>query len=91
MVYSFIGATAVMYSLGYTLSAAVLDVSASVAALVSMSLKLLERPVYNHVPGFAAYGIHIGVALIALGIAFPGPYKIESEPTMVMGETMKAG
>ncbi|MFQ8889429.1 MAG: hypothetical protein ACLR7Z_14850 [Bilophila wadsworthia] len=59
-----------MYSLGYTLPVAVLGASASVAALVSMSLKLFERPVYSHAPSFAAYGIHIGVALIALGIAF---------------------
>ena len=68
-----------------------LGASASVAALVSMSLKLFERPVYSHAPSFAAYGIHIGVALIALGIAFSGPYKIESEPTMAMGETVKVG
>ena len=73
------------------LPVAVLGASASVAALVSMSLKLFERPVYSHAPSFAAYGIHIGVALIALGIAFSGPYKIESEPTMAMGETVKVG
>ena len=91
VVCSFIGATAAMYSLSYTLPVAVLGASASVAALVSMSLKLFERPVYSHAPSFAAYGIHIGVALIALGIAFSGPYKIESEPTMAMGETVKVG
>ena len=91
VVCSFIGAAAAMYSLGYTLPVAVLGASASVAALVSMSLKLFERPVYSHAPSFAAYGIHIGVALIALGIAFSGPYKIESEPTMAMGETVKVG
>ncbi|MFQ8735123.1 MAG: cytochrome c-type biogenesis CcmF C-terminal domain-containing protein [Bilophila wadsworthia] len=28
---------------------------------------------------------------MALGIAFSGPYKIESEPTMAMGETVKVG
>ena len=78
VVCSFIGAAAAMYSLGYTLPVAVLGASASVAALVSMSLKLFERPVYSHAPSFAAYGIHIGVALIALrkdgkliGIAAP--------------------
>lgn len=91
VVCSFIGAAAAMYSLGYTLPSPCSARRPSVAALVSMSLKLFERPVYSHAPSFAAYGIHIGVALIALGIAFSGPYKIESEPTMAMGETVKVG
>ena len=91
VVCTFIGAAAAMYAIGYTLPVAVLGASASIAALVSMGLKLFERPIYSHAPSFSAYGIHIGVALIALGIAFSGPYKIESEPTMAMGETVKVG
>ncbi|MFR1532693.1 MAG: hypothetical protein ACLSTO_02865 [Bilophila wadsworthia] len=57
---------------------------------VSMSLKLFERPVYSHAPICRLRHPHRG-GLIALGIAFSGPYKIESEPTMAMGETVKVG
>ena len=88
---AFIGSAAAMYSSGYTLPVAVLGASASIAALVSMALKLTDRSVLGHAPSFAAYGIHIGIALIALGIAFSGPYKIESEPTLAIGETAKVG
>ena len=91
VVCAFIGSAAAMYSFGYTLPVAVLGASASIAALVSMTLKLIEKPVYGHTPSLAAYGIHIGLALVALGIAFSGPYKIESEPTMAIGETAKVG
>ena len=88
---AFIGSAAAMYASGYTLPVAVLGASASIAALVSMALKLTDRSVLGHAPSFAAYGIHIGIALIALGIAFSGPYKIESEPTLAIGETAKVG
>ena len=88
---AFIGSAAAMYASGYTLPVAVLGASASIAALVSMALKLTDRSVLGHAPSFAAYGIHIGIALIALGIAFSGPYKIESEPTLAIGESAKVG
>lgn len=91
VVCAFIGSAAALYWLGYTLPIAVLGASASIAALVSMGLKLMEKQVYNHAPSFAAYGIHIGVGLIALGIAFSGPYKIEAEPTLAIGESTKVG
>ncbi len=91
VVCAFIGSAAALYWLGYNLPVAVLGASASIAALVSMALKLLEKQVYGYGPSLAAYGIHVGVALIGLGIAFSGPYKIEAEPTLAIGESTQVG
>jgi cytochrome c-type biogenesis protein CcmF len=36
---------------------------------------------------WGAYGIHLGLVLLALGIAFSGPYKVEREVILAQGET----
>ena len=87
----FAGSASGLYFFGITLPVAVIGAAGSIAALTSMGLKLMERSVRGHTPSLAAYGIHVGLALMALGIAFSGPYKVESEPTLAIGETAKVG
>jgi cytochrome c-type biogenesis protein CcmF len=40
---------------------------------------------------WSAYGVHLGLALLALGIAFSGPYKQEKEVVLNKGESVKLG
>lgn len=80
-----------LYATGYTLPIAVLGASASIAALVSMGLLFTENRVRAQRTTVIACGIHLGLALIALGIAFSGPYKIEKEATLALGESATIG
>jgi cytochrome c-type biogenesis protein CcmF len=40
---------------------------------------------------WGAYGVHVGVALVALGIAFSGPYQVDEEAILHKGEVLKVG
>ncbi|BBD08372.1 heme lyase CcmF/NrfE family subunit [Desulfovibrio ferrophilus] len=40
---------------------------------------------------WGAYGVHVGLALMVLGIAFSGPYKQEIETVLAKGESVTLG
>lgn len=87
----FSGSASSLYAVGYQIPVALLGASASIAAIVGMFLLFTDKGVRRHTPSLAACGIHMGLAFVALGIAFSGPYKIESEPTLAIGESVKVG
>ena len=87
----FAGSAGIFYWLGYRVPVALIAGSGSVAVLVSMGLQLASRQVRAVRPTLAACGIHLGLALLALGVAFSGPYKTDAEVTLRQGETTKLG
>ncbi|MEG2140333.1 MAG: cytochrome c biogenesis protein CcsA [Bilophila sp.] len=87
----FLVSAGALYAAGYRLPVALFGASASIAALVSILLLFTDKKVRGHTPSLAAYGIHLGLACMALGIAFSGPYKIEAEPTLAVGESTTVG
>ena len=87
----FIGSAAALYWFGDRIPVALLGGSAAVASLVSTLMLLASAPVRRSRQSFAAYAVHFGLALMALGIAFSGPYTIEANPVISVGQTTRVG
>ncbi len=91
----FIATTAVLvvsfaayFASGMTNVLAALTAAASTAAIVSIVLLFILNPALRRGRhGFGVYGIHLGLVLLALGVAFSGPYKVEREFVLARGES----
>jgi cytochrome c-type biogenesis protein CcmF len=66
--------------------------SSAVAVLVSIvALFVINGSLTRQMWAWGAYGVHVGVALVALGIAFSGPYQVDEEAILHKGEVLKVG
>ncbi len=63
----------------------------SIAALLSMVLVMAERSTRANRPTLAAALVHFGLGLVALGIAFSGPYSTQVEASLGKGESVQVG
>ncbi len=79
----------IMYASGYRLPTAILGAASSIAIFISLLLLMIDKQTKKNKTTLTSYGIHLGVALISLGIAFSGPYKIDVEHILKEGETLK--
>lgn len=85
-----VGTGAALWSAGYTLPTALLGAAGAIAALGTIVLLfILDPSVRKNNVSVAAYGVHIGLALTVLGVAFSGPYKTETELLLTQGQTVK--
>ena len=85
----FVGGCVALWLLNYRVPVAVFGAGAAMAALVSALLMQLRNNM-----GLArrcAWGLHLGVALMVLGVAFSGPFKIEADPQLAVGEKVMVG
>lgn len=79
-----------IYAMGYDKPLPVFAAASSVAAIGSVVLLFVFSPAMRrNATSWGQYGIHLGVAMMALGIAFSGPYKAEAEVTLAEGQTMR--
>ncbi len=77
---------------GMTRPLALLTAAASIAAIASIVMLFVLNPAMcQSRRSWGAYGIHLGVVLVALGIAFSGPYKVENEFLLSKGESAHIG
>lgn len=77
-----------LYLSGMTNPVAALTAASAVAAVVSIVLLFVFNPyMRTSRRDWGAYGIHLGLVLLALGIAFSGPYKVEREFVLARGES----
>ncbi len=84
----FIGSLGAFWLGGIKLPLANFAAASSVAAMAGIAVLFLLVPGMRKMrESFGAYGIHMGLALMALGIAFSGPYKIEQELSLNKGQT----
>ncbi|CCH50426.1 heme lyase CcmF/NrfE family subunit [Pseudodesulfovibrio piezophilus] len=80
------------YAAGISKPLATLTAAACVAALISIATLFILNPAMRKSRrAWGTYGIHLGLVLMALGIAFSGPYKIEHEFVMEQGEVVELG
>ena len=86
-----VATTGAFFAMGYTDPVACLTMAASVSVLTGCALLLTDRAVYRHLPTLSACGVHLGTALIILGVAFSGPYKQEEELVLSPGQTAAVG
>ena len=88
LVAGFIG----FYLIGVTKPLALLTAASATGAMASIALLFALAPaVGRSLHGWGVYGTHFGVALMALGIAFSGPYKLEQEYILNEGEIATIG
>jgi len=83
-----LGAGAALWYAGCRQPTAFISAVAACACLVGIVLLAMERPARS---SLAAYGVHLGVALMVLGVAFSGPYKQEADLTLGVNETGRLG
>jgi cytochrome c-type biogenesis protein CcmF len=88
----FAAALAGFLAMGVTKPLAAVAASAAVAAMSSIVLLFVLYPALRKARhNWGVYGIHLGLALMALGIAFSGPYQIEREVVLAPNETATVG
>jgi len=83
-----IGAGAALWFAGYRQPTAFISAAAACACLVSIGLLMAARPARD---SLAAYGVHLGAAIMVLGVAFSGPYKEEADFVLGANETGRVG
>ena len=83
-----IGAGVALWYAGYRQPTAFISAVAGFACLCSISLLMAARPPRV---SLAAYGVHLGVTLMVLGVAFSGPYKQEADLVLGVNETGRVG
>ncbi|KAB1443261.1 heme lyase CcmF/NrfE family subunit [Pseudodesulfovibrio senegalensis] len=82
----------VLLAMGMTKPLAVFAAASACAAVVTIVLLFVLYPgMRKSRQSWGQYGIHLGLALLALGIAFSGPYKIEREVMLAKGESVQVG
>lgn len=88
----FLGAAGVLYTQGVRLPVPLLAGAAALAvAAGSVALLAADPAARASRPSWGALGAHLGLALVVLGIAVSGPYKIETEATLAKGRAVHLG
>jgi len=68
-----------------------LAAAAAAAFMLSLALLLWKERLYRRPASFAAHAVHLGLALMALGVAFSGPCKTEAVRTLQIGQSLELG
>ncbi|NJB67401.1 cytochrome c-type biogenesis protein CcmF [Desulfobaculum xiamenense] len=66
-------------------------VSAVVGIAGIVGLFATQKGMVGNGSMWAAYGVHVGLLLMTLGVAFSGPYKVEAEAVLNPGQSMRIG
>jgi cytochrome c-type biogenesis protein CcmF len=78
-----------MYVAGYQIPVSILAVASAAACIVGIVLLFAtDASVRKSNRAIGAYGVHIGVALMVIGIAFSGSYKQEIQTQISRNETV---
>ena len=83
---------AIIFALGYRQPLALFaGVSGVMIAVAVVMVFVRTKGLRSFLPSWGAYGVHLGVALMVVGVAFSGPYKVESEAVLSKGQSMTVG
>ena len=88
---SFAASVAALWISGIRDALPLMAAGLSIAALLSMVLVMAERSTRSSRPTLAAALVHFGLGLVALGIAFSGPYSTQVETSLGKGESVQVG
>jgi len=78
-----------MWFFGYKNLLAMLAVSTSASALVILIVLIFKHKLYKNVKLMGRYGLHVGMALIILGIGFSGPFQQNWEFILTKGKVVQ--
>lgn len=77
---------------GIRMPMAVIAASAALAVVFGIAMLFaLDPALRRRRTAWGAYGVHLGLALMVLGVAVSGPYKLEAEAVLSPGESMTIG
>jgi cytochrome c-type biogenesis protein CcmF len=85
----FVAVAVGLWLYGIRLPTALVGAAGAVACLAGiLMLFLLEPSIRRRRTAWGAYGVHVGLALMVLGISFSGPYQVSREAVLGPGETI---
>lgn len=83
---------ALLWFNGIRLPLALVSASAGLAVIFGIALLFtLDPSLRQRRTAWGAYGVHLGLALMVLGVAVSAPYKLEAEAVLSPGESMTIG
>jgi cytochrome c-type biogenesis protein CcmF len=86
----FVAACALVWVLGFRLVLPLVGIGAAVACIAGIgALFATDKGVRKVHASWGAYGVHAGLALVVLGVAFSGPYMVEREAVLKEGESLQ--
>jgi cytochrome c-type biogenesis protein CcmF len=89
---AFLAALGINYAAGLHNILALVTASAAIASLVGIVALFVFKPQMRRVSStIGVYGIHIGLALVFLGIAWSGPNQTTVEAVLKKGESTQVG
>lgn len=80
-----------LWLLGYRNVVALLATAGIAGFLLALLMRVASTPLRQLPRRAGALGLHLGLALMALGIAFSGPYKLEDDHAFAPGDSMTLG
>ncbi|WP_027367325.1 heme lyase CcmF/NrfE family subunit [Desulfocurvibacter africanus] len=87
----FIASAILLAAVGIRIPLALVTAAGSLAVLAGILLVLIRRRDARSGRSLATYGVHLGFALMALGVAISGPYQNMRETSLALGESMEVG
>lgn len=87
----FVASLAVIWFLGYQKPLPLVCASAAIAAIFAALWHLTERAAWKSGSRLSALGAHLGVAILALGVSFSGPYTTEKDIFLASGQSEAIG
>jgi cytochrome c-type biogenesis protein CcmF len=88
---AFAASGALFLALGYKLPLALVGAAGAVSCMTTAVLAVGLLPEVRNRKSLAAYAVHLGLGLMALGVAFSGPYQVSSEKELFVGESYEVG
>lgn len=88
---AFAASLAAIWVAGYRQPLALISASAAIAALCAMFMHIFDRNLWRSKRAVSALGAHIGIAILAVGVSFSGPYSTEKELLLAPGQKETVG
>jgi cytochrome c-type biogenesis protein CcmF len=88
---AFAASAAAFAAMGYRLPLALVGAAGAVACISTALLALGLLPEVRNRRSMAAYAVHLGLGLMALGVAFSGPYQTGVERDVAVGQSFQVG
>lgn len=89
---AFVGGGVISYLCGLHNPLGLITSAASIASIVGIFTVFLLIPQMRKITSMiGVYGLHLGVALMFLGVAWSGPNKVEHEYVIKQGESVQLG
>ncbi len=87
----FLVSLAIIWFSGYRHTLPLLASAASIAALFTVAMRLSDRTPWHNRNLLGALGAHLGIAVLALGIAFSSSYTVDKELLLSRGQSESVG